>query len=965
MSDLENETKVSDDKGKKSPRRSRRHRRKDRKAAKKQGKAAVAAAVGGSESDEEEAVEASGTSVSVPEAGAPEAFVDEKSVDDEEEKKEAQDDDDDASAEKEPTVAASSSAAAGGDADAESDGDGDDGDADADAASVDGDDDNDDSDDDGIGYDIVLDGRLPDIELQDDECEDDLEVMAEERELLVLLLHARQLLGTMLDKREEQDRFDWEEKRRLDRERAKASGEMSVQEIQDILQNQDFDEEGRDFVQQMQDLKAQLVIEIRRNHVLDRDVAKLDKKIALLIKNRGNIEALSLKKDQGKASSSKSKRANTERVEVSPRQLANYQDLFYLLQTQPRYLARMVYMVSPEQMDTFMDTTILTLYGDAFSPREEFLILRLFQLAIQHEISVIKNVGDFLTVDTVVPKMVITYNRRKAGFAYLKSMLREPMKEFLSRDINMELKPQQVYAQMINEAEIRTGERSTLKRDVTAEEAMENADVNRIVTERLDALRDVCSLFLQAILRTRDQLPYGLRWICKQLRELIQKALPDSTHDDILKLTGYFVYYRFINVALVNPDAKTRDQQIIKEEVPPLQRRAIATVSRVMQNLFNFRPFGDDQPQLKPLNDFIIESKPAIAEYFDSLIKVPDPEDHLQVNTYMELTQKTKPVIQISLHEMFSSHSLIVEHLEQVAPEQDDPLRKIMQDLGESPPPDTISASNNRETQLTLTNRFKVDVEEDDPAERLYAETKELLIPILRKVPIQESLTTLSLLDVLESGIQYAKATENEDLNEQINKILENINQLEQEEMVTKDDNYESFVHDVAREVANRNAIRARQQKEIERLQKTLDSLRAHQKYLEDQIDQYQKYLNDCKKSFYAPTGKKASSSGASQRIGPFKFKYSELEKRGVIIDSEVPTLSRKRTTFSIVSEAPGSFEITAKIAGISVESMQLELEELLERHYNNITRLELDQVTLNVNMTLFLLNGMMKKKKK
>tara|TARA_R110002050_G_scaffold53626_1_gene121874 strand:- start:277 stop:429 length:153 start_codon:yes stop_codon:yes gene_type:complete len=34
-------------------------------------------------------------------------------------------------------------------------------------------------------------------------------------------------------------------------------------------------------------------------------------------------------------------------------------------------------------MESFLETTILTLYGDAFSPREEFLVLRLFQLAMQ------------------------------------------------------------------------------------------------------------------------------------------------------------------------------------------------------------------------------------------------------------------------------------------------------------------------------------------------------------------------------------------------------------------------------------------------------------------------------------------------------------------------------------------------------------------------------------------------------
>jgi len=52
-----------------------------------------------------------------------------------------------------------------------------------------------------------------------------------------------------------------------------------------------------------------------------------------------------------------------------------------------------------------------------------------------------------------------------------------------------------------------------------------------------------------------------------------------------------------------------------------------------------------------------------------------------------------------------------------------------------------------------------------------------------------------------------------------------------------------------------------------------------------------------------------------------------------------------------------GVFDVTAKIAGISVDTMKLELDDLLERHYNGIEFLELDQVTLDVNMTIHLIN--------
>ena len=51
------------------------------------------------------------------------------------------------------------------------------------------------------------------------------------------------------------------------------------------------------------------------------------------------------------------------------------------------------------------------------------------------------------------------------------------------------------------------------------------------------------------------------------------------------------------------------------------------------------------------------------------------------------------------------------------------------------------------------------------------------------------------------------------------------------------------------------------------------------------------------------------------------------------------------------------SINIVAKMAGLEVEQMTLELDDLLERRYNNVATLELDQVTLGVNMTIHLIN--------
>jgi len=357
-----------------------------------------------------------------------------------------------------------------------------------------------------------------------------------------------------------------------------------------------------------------------------------------------------------------------------------------------------------------------------------------------------------------------------------------------------------------------------------------------------------------------------------------------------------------------------------------------------------------------PLNDWINKNLETVRDYFTDLIEVADPEDYLQVDKYVELTQKTKPLIIISLHEIASTHQFVLQNLDKLAKDKEDPLRLIVNDLGEAP---VVSKEDDREIQLTLTNRFKQNMEEEISASAsLYAETKELIISTFRLIPVQGKDQDQTLLGILQSGKTFAKEKSNTTLLTQIDKILDNIKTLEAEGLVTKADNYSGFLRDIALEVANRAEIREQQRKEIKRLTQTLRNLRKHQKYLTDQIQHYNDYLQDCRLKHYQPKTKKKKSKGDNpNKIGPFKFSYSALAKKGVIIDSEVPAISRKKTNFYISSEAVGVFDIVAKIGGVPVEKMTLELDDLLERNYNNITRLELDQVTLDVNMTIHLIN--------
>jgi len=473
----------------------------------------------------------------------------------------------------------------------------------------------------------------------------------------------------------------------------------------------------------------------------------------------------------------------------------------------------------------------------------------------------------------------------------------------------------------------------------------------------IEHLIEICNLFFDGIIQNLNKLPYGIRWICKQIRSIAQEKFAKASENDILKVTGYFVYYRFINLAIVTPDA----YNVLDKELSAVARKNLVAVAKVLQNLFNFSSFTPSDKWMMPLNDWIKDKNSVVKDYFTDLIEVTDPEEFLQVDKYMELTQKSRPVIIISLHEIAETHTFLSANLEKLATEKEDPLRLILSDLGEPP---FVSKEDDREIQLTLTNRFKQDMEEEiSTTAAIYAETKEGIISTFRLIPVQGATPEeQTLMNILQAGKKYAKSNSNTSLLSQIDKLLENIKVLETEGLINKTDNHAGFLRDIALEVANRAEIREQQRKEIKRLNQTLKNLRKHQKYLTDQIQQYNDYLQDCRLKHYQPKTKKKAKKPKKEgenpnKIGPFKFSYSALAKKGVIIDSDVPAISRKKIVFHISSEAVGVFDIAAKMGGITVENMVLELDDLLERNYNNITRLELDQVTLDVNMTIHLIN--------
>ena len=67
--------------------------------------------------------------------------------------------------------------------------------------------------------------------------------------------------------------------------------------------------------------------------------------------------------------------------------LEAYQHLFYLLQTNPTYLAKLIFEMPQMKTTKFVESVIYSLFNYGSNQREEYLLIRLFKKALEEEIT--------------------------------------------------------------------------------------------------------------------------------------------------------------------------------------------------------------------------------------------------------------------------------------------------------------------------------------------------------------------------------------------------------------------------------------------------------------------------------------------------------------------------------------------------------------------------------------------------
>ncbi|KAF9578334.1 glyceraldehyde-3-phosphate dehydrogenase 1, partial [Lunasporangiospora selenospora] len=662
------------------------------------------------------------------------------------------------------------------------------------------------------------------------------------------------------------------------------------------------------------------------------------------------------------------------------RKLQSYGNLFFLLQTEPRHIATLCRLVSLTEIDTLLQTVMFTLYGNQYESREEHLLLTMFQSVLSAQFETATEFGSLLRANTPVSRMMTTYTRRGPGQSYLKTVLSERINNLIEhKDLNLEINPLKVYEQMINQIEEKAGTLpQDLPRGVPAEVAAANEDVQAIIAPRLTMLMEIANSFLDTILDSLDQAPYGIRWICKQIRSLTKRKYPDATDFSICSLIGGFFFLRFINPAIVTPQA-----YMLVDGLPSKHpRRTLTLIAKMLQNLAN-KPSYSKEAYMITLNPFVENNKARINKFLNDLCEVGDFYESLEMDQYMALSKK-EINLHITLNELFNTHQLLAQHRETLAPQEKHHLRVCLNELG--PSPAQVPRKENKTIVLPLFSRWETPIQDltssflqetnITQADIMYMETKSILVQLIRSIPGFAEKRPLDLMNIAET----AATTKDAHLVRKGIKVKEMLTELRA--MNEVDENFTFMTEEVTEELRHLGNLREKVNEEAGSLESVYKTIGDHNNYLRSQLDSYKAYLQNVRMQSggggspgqgsavgVLAVGGKEAKKGKQQVLGPYKFTHHQLEKDGVIAESNVPEnryakksnlfdLMRSNIFFNITSPIPGTFIIALHYKGRdkAILEMDLKLDDLLEKQQDQVQILDLEYVHFNVNKVLALL---------
>lgn len=376
----------------------------------------------------------------------------------------------------------------------------------------------------------------------------------------------------------------------------------------------DFDEEI-----EFERLRKLVVSHVRQNEMADQYVQQLDIKIALLVKNKitldevvkhqrhfgGHVGALLPNSDMASKDPFDLKALN----KASRRKLEHYQDLFFLLQTQPQYLARLFRRIreqnTSEKECERIKHVVMGLFGYAQKRREEYYLTKLIARSVKEEVESSMSLQEYVRTNAFCTKLFAAYVKSPKDRKFLRDTMGALIREhFLDNPhLDLESDPMQIYLSSINNEELRTGQRSQRNPNVPREVALRDEETRTAFIAHMETLRDITDHFLLCLEEGLHRMPFGVRYIAQQTHEHLMARFPGEDPGFVLQLVGQWLWRNYLQPALLEPEKYGVADRAMTQE----QKRNLNEVSKVLNQSVLGREFGVDHVYMQPLNNHVKE----------------------------------------------------------------------------------------------------------------------------------------------------------------------------------------------------------------------------------------------------------------------------------------------------------------------------------------------------------------------
>jgi len=181
-------------------------------------------------------------------------------------------------------------------------------------------------------------------------------------------------------------------------------------------------------------------------------------------------------------------------------------------------------------------------------------------------------------------------------------------------------------------------------------------------------------------------------------------------------------------------------------------------------------------------------------------------------------------------------------------------------------------------------------------SDMLYMEAKSIFVQLIRSLPHVADRRPYNLGAIAERAATTKDAT----LVRKGIKVKEMIRELEEQKIVDKADGYMLMQEEVAAELVHLGNLKDKVVQETKSLDAVYKTICDHNNYLRGQLEQYKAYLQNVRLTAskdkgsttavgVVTVGGKEKKPVKPQVLGPYRFTHAQLEKEGIIVESNVP----------------------------------------------------------------------------